>query len=324
MSKRVLMQEAKNRIHVVFEREHCRSGMEQVPALSCIDEPGPLRACLDKLDHLVGLNGVKEFVKEIYAWLEINKRRRAVGLSADQQVLHMMFTGNPGTGKTTVARILAELFREMGVLSKGHLVEVERADLVGEYIGHTAQKTREHVKKALGGILFIDEAYSLARGGEKDFGKEAIDTMVKSMEDYCNDFILILAGYVEEMEHFLHTNPGLPSRFPIRLHFTDFSLDELMVIAENMLQERQYRLSLTAQEKLRHHLSKQLAVQDQPFGNARYIRNIVEQAIRNQAVRLLHMRYTSKEELMTIRGEDLRFHHHEEKQRIYSWYNEKG
>src|SRR5690606_25903332 len=122
-------------------------------------------------------------------------------------------------------------------------IEVERADLVGEYIGHTAQKTREHVKKALGGILFVDEAYSLARGGEKDFGKEAIDTMVKAMEDYRNELILILAGYQQEMDHFLELNPGLPSRFPIYLHFADFTVDELMTIAEQMIESRQYRLS---------------------------------------------------------------------------------
>ncbi|GJM69287.1 hypothetical protein HMSSN036_15030 [Paenibacillus macerans] len=145
--------------------------------------------------------------------------RSEAGLLSGPQVYHMIFKGNPGTGKTTVARIVAKMFQRMGVLSKGHLIEVERADLVGEYIGHTAQKTRDLVKKALGGILFIDEAYSLARGGEKDFGKEAIDTLVKAMEDQKNQFILILAGYSDEMDFFLSTNPGLPSRFPIQMDF---------------------------------------------------------------------------------------------------------
>ena len=159
----------------------------------------------------------------------------------------MVFSGNPGTGKTTVARIMSRLLKEMGILSKGHLVEVERADLVGEYIGHTAQKTREHVKRALGGILFIDEAYSLARGGEKDFGKEAIDTLVKSMEDHREEFVLILAGYSLEMERFLRSNPGLPSRFPIHLTFPDFTIEELMEIADRMLKKRQYRFSRSAE-----------------------------------------------------------------------------
>jgi stage V sporulation protein K len=207
----------------------------------------------------------------------------------------------------------------MGVLSKGHLIEVERADLVGEYIGHTAQKTREHVRRALGGVLFIDEAYSLARGGEKDFGKEAVDTMVKSMEDYKNDFILILAGYPNEMDAFLRLNPGLPSRFPIHLHFPDFKLDELMKIAGQMLQEREYFLSRPAKDKLRNHLQKQLHVAKAGFGNARYVRNLIEKSIRNQAVRLMKKSHVTREELMTLRSEDLRF----DDMKNGSWYNEK-
>src|SRR5690606_23632794 len=164
-------------------------------------------------------------------------------LVSEPLVLHMIFKGNPGTGKTTVARICGRMFKEMGVLPKGHLVECERADLVGEYIGHTAHRTREQIKKAMGGILFIDEAYSLARGGEKDFGKEAIDTLVKAIEDHTNEFVLILAGYQREMEHFLMANPGLKSRFPIHIDFPDYSADELFQIAHLMLRERQYRLT---------------------------------------------------------------------------------
>lgn len=148
-----------------------------------------------ELDHLVGLDNIKDLVFEVYAFLQIAHMRTDAGLLSNAHVYHMIFKGNPGTGKTTVARIIAKMLQKMGVLSKGHLIEVERADLVGEYIGHTAQKTRDLVKKSLGGVLFIDEAYSLARGGEKDFGKEAIDTLVKSMEDQKNQFILILAGY---------------------------------------------------------------------------------------------------------------------------------
>ncbi|MBA4542213.1 MULTISPECIES: stage V sporulation protein K [unclassified Thermoactinomyces] len=329
MNRRVLKGINKSQIHVVFDHPRQEMQISACPAALkeeafVHEEHGPLRDCMEQLKHLVGLSKIKEFVKEIYAWLEIGKRRRAAGLAAEQQVLHMIFSGNPGTGKTTVARILSRLFKEMGVLSKGHLVEVERADLVGEYIGHTAQKTREHVKKALGGILFIDEAYSLARGGEKDFGKEAIDTMVKSMEDYKNDFILILAGYSEEMEQFLRLNPGLPSRFPIHLQFPDFHLDELMEIAEQMVQERQYRLSLTAQEKLRQHLKEQMERRDEQFGNARHVRNLVEQAIRNQAVRLLNLRYASKDDLMMLRGEDFQFREAEKNPPVYSWYNERA
>src|SRR5699024_5379904 len=167
---------------------------------------------------------------EIYAWIYVNKKRQEQGLKAGKQVLHMMFKGNPGTGKTTFARLIGKLFYKMNVLPKGHLIEAERADLVGEYIGQTAQKTRDLIKKAAGGILFIDEAYSLSRGGEKDFGREAVDTLVKAMEDHKHQFILILAGYPEEMQRFLRLNPGLPSRFPHRFHFDDFSPAELLEI----------------------------------------------------------------------------------------------
>ena len=195
----------------------------------------------------------------------------------------MIFRGNPGTGKTTVARIMSKFFCEIGVLSRGHLIEVERADLVGEYIGHTAQKTREQLKKAYGGILFIDEAYSLARGGEKDFGKESIDVLVKAMEDHKNDLILILAGYQNEMEGFLETNPGLHSRFPIHIDFPDYSQQELLHIAKQMLHSRQYSLSTETELALLKLLSYHQSSVHENFGNARTVRNIIEKAIRRQA-----------------------------------------
>ncbi|MGI6604200.1 MAG: AAA family ATPase, partial [bacterium] len=217
--------------------------------------------------------------------------------------LHQIFKGNPGTGKTTVARILGVIFKELGVLSKGHLVEVERADLVGEYIGHTAQKTREQIRKALGGILFVDEAYSLARGGEKDFGKESIDCLVKAMEDHRDDLILILAGYREEMEYFLQANPGLRSRFPIRIDFPDYSLEELLEIAQVFLAERDYYLTPGAREEL----ARQLLVTQslRHSGNARLVRNIIERAMRRQAVRLSTQPNPSRDQLMAIERVDL-------------------
>lgn len=192
----------------------------------------------------------------------------------------------------------------MKVIPKGHLVEVERADLVGEYIGHTAQRTREQIKKAMGGILFVDEAYSLARGGQKDFGKEAIDTMVKAMEDYKTEFVLILAGYPREMAHFLSVNPGLKSRFPIHLDFPDYCQDELLEIAELMLKTRQYRMSGEA----RMFLIGLLNQKDRRinFSNARFVRNLIEQSIRRQALRLVKKKETTREELMLITREDIR------------------
>jgi len=259
---------------------------------------------------MVGMDNVKSLIYEIYALLHVASLRADAGLAQGSHVYHMIFRGNPGTGKTTIARIVAKLFQKMGVLQKGHLIEVERADLVGEYIGHTAQKTRDLVKKALGGVLFVDEAYSLARGGEKDFGKEAIDTLVKAMEDYKNQFVLILAGYPEEIEHFLMTNPGLPSRFPIQITFPDYTVDQLIQIAELMAKERDYTMMPQAVMKLRQHLAQEKDEAYFAFSNARYVRNAIEKAIRHQAVRLLNQ-YGSgspgKHELMSIRPEDLRW-----------------
>lgn len=258
-------------------------------------------------DRLVGLDHVKALLFEVYALLQVGQFRTEAGLHATSQVYHMVFKGNPGTGKTTVARLVAKLFQQMGVLTKGHLVEVERADLVGEYIGHTAVKTRDLIKRALGGILFIDEAYSLARGGEKDFGKEAIDTLVKAMEDYKNQFVLILAGYPEEMDFFMQSNPGLPSRFPVHLDFPDYSVEQLMQIADTLVQEREYSFHPQATFRLRQHLMQEKLGGEDVFSNARFVRNVVEKSIRQQAVRLLnhHLGNPSKQELILIRPEDL-------------------
>lgn len=218
------------------------------------------------------------------------------------------FKGNPGTGKTTVARLVGKLFKEIGVLQKGHLVEVERADLVGEYIGHTAQKTRDQVKRALGGILFIDEAYSLARGGERDFGKESIDALVKTMEDHKENLILILAGYRDEMERFIQSNPGVRSRFPIQIDFPDYTVHELMQIADLMLSQRQYCLSSEARLELQRILEKQVREGMGHNGNARLVRNLIERGIRRQAVRLISQKEIRREDLVLIRRQDLEPH----------------
>lgn len=260
---------------------------------------------LYELDNLIGLSEVKKLVREIYAFIEIQKRRAQERLVTEPLVLHMIFKGNPGTGKTTVARILGKIFCEMGVLTRGHLIEVERADLVGEYIGHTAQKTREQLKKAYGGILFIDEAYSLARGGEKDFGKESIDVLVKAMEDHKDELILILAGYQAEMESFLQTNPGLRSRFPIHIEFPDYNQQELLQIAEQICTKRQYRLSQEARLALVKRLFQTQSLGGESFGNARTVRNIIEKAIRRQAVRLMAKHNVTRQDLMILEANDI-------------------
>jgi stage V sporulation protein K len=258
-----------------------------------------------ELNKLVGVKEAKKFFFEIYALVEMRKKRQKASLPFEEQMLHMIFTGNPGTGKTTIARLAGDFFKQIGLLDKGHLIEVDRGDLVGEYIGHTAQRTKEIVKKALGGILFIDEAYSLSRGGEKDFGKEAIDTLVKAMEDYRHEFVLILAGYSHEMSSFLNANSGLYSRLPLQMFFPDFSITELLTIAKNLLAEKEYVISPAATQFLKQHL---LSHKHKTLGNARYIRNLIERAIRQQAVRLLKQKEIPREELITLRRSDFQLH----------------
>ncbi|PDO11615.1 MAG: AAA family ATPase [Candidatus Reconcilbacillus cellulovorans] len=260
-----------------------------------------------ELDELIGLYDVKQTMYEIFALAKVGKMRAEAGLQNRRQVYHMIFKGNPGTGKTTVARIVGKMFHQLGLLSRGHLLEVERADLVGEYIGHTALKTREWIRKAIGGVLFVDEAYSLARGGEKDFGREAIDALVKATEDYKDQFILILAGYSDEMDLFLSVNPGLPSRFPVQIEFPDYTVDELVQIAERLAHEREYVLSPQAAAKLRQLIATEIETHAYAFSNARFVRNVIERAIRKQAVRLLnqYVRTPSREELMALRPDDL-------------------
>ncbi|HLS35661.1 MAG TPA: AAA family ATPase [Bacillota bacterium] len=299
-----MKQEKSNQINIILneidlqEKQNFVSQSQEI-SLSFIDK---------EFSQLIGLYEIKSTLQQIYAMKKMNEKRIKYELKPSQQVYHMLFTGNPGTGKTTVARKLANIFLEMNVLKKGHIIEVDRSALVGEYIGQTAQKTKNIIKRALGGVLFIDEAYSLARGGEKDFGKEAIDTLVKYMEDFSNEFILILAGYPQEMNYFLQQNPGLQSRFPFLFHFPNYTDDELIEIAKCFLKESEYKLSLKAEEYLKNHLHEQIIFQNNHFSNGRYVRNILEKAIRNHAMRIIYQeKEYNRKNLSQIKLTDLHF-----------------
>jgi len=259
----------------------------QTPAQAAPRRPPPPDEALVELDALVGLETVKATAREIYAGFAVAALRRDLGLPAEPAALHMVFRGPPGTGKTTVARAFGAALRAAGALERGHLVEVERADLVGEYVGHTAQRTREAVRRALGGVLFVDEAYALARGGERDFGREAIDTLVRQMEEHRGSLVVVLAGYPDEMAAFLATNPGLSSRIPIHLDFPPYRPSELVQIARAMFALRGYVLGAGAEERLPHLVVRALAADGEATGNARAVRNLVERSLRRHAVRVL-------------------------------------
>lgn len=290
-------------------------GLNQRPAASGGGEPDerakppdlppkrPLEEVMAELDALVGLKPVKTEIHLVADLITVQKLRESRGLPVVDTSLHLVFTGNPGTGKTTVGRLLAQIYRSLGVSRLGHLVETDRAGLVAGYVGQTATKASAVVDKALGGVLLVDEAYALARGDDRDFGQEAIDTLVKRMEDYRDDLVLIVAGYTEEMETFIESNPGLRSRFPKTIHFPDYSTDELVAIFKIFCEKAGYRCPPAAEARLRELLDA--CPRDKGFGNARHARNLFEAAVGRHAGRVVDLKDVTDAQLTDLEPEDL-------------------
>lgn len=257
-----------------------------------------------ELTGLIGLGTVKTEVESLRNLIKIQAMRARQGLPNTNISYHMVFTGNPGTGKTTVARIVAGIYKEIGILKKGHLVETDRAGLVAEYVGQTAPKTNAKIDEALDGVLFIDEAYTLV-GGENDFGAEAIATLLKRMEDDRDRLVVILAGYTDEIKGFIESNPGLQSRFNRYIQFDDYSVEELVKIFKFNLRKSHYKIKRDALEALQARIEQVVRHKDKHFGNARYCRNIFEKIIQNQANRLAKMDSIDNEQLVIITKEDI-------------------
>jgi probable Rubsico expression protein CbbX len=274
--------------------------------VSDVLEESQVMEVLQKLDQeLVGLKSIKTRIREIAALLLVDRMRRSQGLTARPPSLHMSFTGPPGTGKTTVATRMATILHRLSYVRKGHLVAVTRDDLVGQYIGHTAPKTKEVLKRAMGGVLFIDEAYYLYRQeNERDYGQEAIEILLQVMENQRDDLVVILAGYKDRMENFFQSNPGISSRIAHHLDFPDYALDELLVIAQLMLAEQMYRFSPEALQVFEAYLKRRMHMPR--FANARSVRNALDRARLRQANRLVAKGgRISKTDLMTIEAEDI-------------------
>lgn len=261
---------------------------------------------LEELNSLTGLDSVKQDIQNLVNIIKVQKLREARGMKQPTISLHMVFSGNPGTGKTTVARLLSNIYKGLGILPSGHLVEVDRSNLVVGYIGQTAAKTAQVIEEAIGGVLFIDEAYTLsANKGENDFGQEAIDTLLKAMEDHREDLIVIVAGYPDLMEEFLNSNPGLRSRFNKYIFFADYTPEELIEILESMCRKQEYKMSEEARNYAMNYFKDRVSEHSENFANAREVRNFMEQAIAHQASRIVHLGDNVADDvLITFEAED--------------------
>ena len=269
-------------------------------------EPLPkedMKDLLAELDGYIGLQTVKEEVHNLINMASVYQLRRQHDLPTTDMSLHLVFTGNPGTGKTMMARMMARIYRSLDILSRGQLVEVDRSGLVAGYVGQTAIKTQKVIEKAMGGVLFIDEAYALNGRSENDFGQEAIDTILKAMEDHRDDLVVIVAGYTDLMDRFIHSNPGLESRFNRFLLFDDYTTDEMVEIFRMQCKKGCYQLTEEARPLIRDYIAEESA--DDSFGNARGVRNLFEHVLVAQNNRLATMEKITREDLMTITADDV-------------------
>jgi hypothetical protein len=267
--------------------------------------PRPLEELLAELDALVGLERVKADVRQLINFLKVQKLREEQGLKSLPASRHLVFYGNPGTGKTTVARLVSQIYRTLGVLRRGHMVETDRAGLVAGYVGQTAMKVRDVVQKALGGVLFIDEAYTLSTGGANDFGQEAVETLLKMMEDHRDDLVIIVAGYTGKMQDFLDSNPGLRSRFNKHMRFDDYGVEQLTHIFKSFCTKAEFKLAEGAEKELNSVFNVLTASRDETFGNARAARNLFEATLSKQANRLVSLPRVDREILSTIEPPDI-------------------
>ncbi len=258
-----------------------------------------------ELEGYIGLTVIKKEVQSLINLVTVQKLRKENDLPVEDLSLHMVFSGNPGTGKTMIARLMSRIYKSLGILSKGQLVEVDRGGLVAGYVGQTAIKTGEAIQKALGGVLFVDEAYALTDHGENDYGQEAVDTLLKAMEDHRDDLVVIVAGYTELMETFIHSNPGLESRFNRFMHFPDYTVDEMLAIFDMRCKKSGYALAVDARDLLKG-LFALLSLDVKGFGNARGVRNLFERAVSAQADRLAGLASVTRDELMLLTCADLR------------------
>lgn len=274
-------------VRLVDDKPCAQFGDQKVSLLRSRTSQEEIDAVNAELDEIVGLKPIKDYIHSLQSHIALNQLRRAQGLKAAEVSRHMIFTGNPGTGKTTIARLLARYMKAIGALSQGQLVEVTRADLVAQYVGQTAPLTMSVIKSALGGVLFIDEAYSLYRGSNDSFGLEAIDTIVKAMEDYRGDLIVILAGYKREMKEFLDANSGLKSRFPNQIDFPDYTGEELLQIADLQAKGKGYVIADDARKPLLDYFTEVQSTRAEEAGNGRFARNTIEEAILHQAERVM-------------------------------------